>query len=162
MSDGHRGKVYEGEYKVRGMLDFANQENGARMISLGGSSLTLPVERKFASLESIQAYVDAVLALPTIRNAYPDVGPVRVRARKGGLKAHYEHGGVIAIPMEGRRWACREMVVLHELAHHLTASEHANHGVRFRAAFVKLTTVAMSPEVGFALQICWHLSGVAA
>lgn len=142
------------------MLDWANQEKGSRLVEIGGSSITLPVERKFASLETIQSYVDMVLALPTIREQFPRAkSPVRVRRRKGTKFAHYEMGE-IAIPMVLGSWACREIVVLHELAHHLTIGD--GHGSRFRRAFCKLLEVAMAPEVSFALQICWHLEGVAA
>ena len=160
LTDRYKGKVYDGEHRVAGMLHFANMENGARLVEIGGSRITMPVERKFASLESIQEYVDKVLKLPSIRERYPSTRyAVRVRRRKGTRFAHYQMGE-IAIPMHGSRWACRELVILHELAHHLARGD--GHGPKFRQAFCKLTEIAMAPEVSFALQVCWHMSGVPA
>lgn len=157
MTDVYKGKVYEGEFKMRGMLDFANSEDGARLVEIGGSRITLPVERKFASVDSIQQYVNKVLTLPSVKEQFPRaLYAVRVRARKGTRFAHY-CTGEIAIPMHGSRWACREIVILHEMAHHLARD---GHGPKFRRAFCKLIEVAMAPEVSFALQVCWHMSGV--
>ena len=58
--DSQRSKVYEAEHLVRTMFDRADQR-GLRTVDMLGSTLTLPVERKFASLDSVQTYVDAVL-----------------------------------------------------------------------------------------------------
>ena len=162
-NDPHRQRVYEGEFRVREFLDRANHpRNPFPEVELFGTKVRMPMERKFASVESIQAYCDKVLALPSIREEFPRASsPVRVRSRKGDKFAHCEFTGVIAIPMGGGgtdAWACRELVVLHELAHHL--SYCGPHDVQFRYAFVKLVSTAMAPEVGFALQACWHLEGV--
>ncbi|RIK09712.1 MAG: TIGR04338 family metallohydrolase, partial [Acidobacteria bacterium] len=62
LRDTRRTAVYEAESLVRTMFDRAD-ERGLRVVELAGSQLTLPVERRFASLESVQAYVDSVLAL---------------------------------------------------------------------------------------------------
>ena len=71
----------------------------------------------------MQRYVDDVLALPTVRRQWPEVAPLRVRARRAATAAHYENrdgAGVIAVPDVGTAdWAMRELVVLHEIAHHL-------------------------------------------
>lgn len=156
-------KVYEGEFRVRDMLDRANDhQNPMRDVTLMGTTFSLPREAKFACIDSIQRYVDIVLGYPEIKEAWPQAqSSVKVYARNGHSCAHYQGGG-IHIPMGdgGRsRWACRELVVLHELAHHLAYAE-GDHGPLFRHAFVRLASVAMAPEVGFALQVCWHLEGV--
>ncbi len=46
----------------------------------------------------------------------------------------------------------REVVILHEIAHHLTPGGDA-HGLKFRAAFLHLVTEIIGPEAGFALRV---------
>ncbi|CAM3655351.1 TIGR04338 family metallohydrolase [Tsukamurella ocularis] len=123
-----------------------------------GVPLTLPPEARFASLDAVQAYADRVVG----------AGTVRVRARAGAAGAHYESGPagpVVAVPA-GRdgAWALRELVILHELAHHAVASAGADgaaHGPSFTAAFVELAARVMGPEAGLALRIVYTESGVA-
>jgi putative metallohydrolase (TIGR04338 family) len=160
MRDNDKAKVYAGEHRLQEMLDRANAyRNPAPDVELFGTTVRLPVERKFASVESIQDYVDTILALDAVQEISGVTKPVVVRPRKGSTKAHYE-AGTIAIPMglAGRsKWALREVVVLHELAHHLA---HDGHGPRFRYALAKLLEIAMAPEVGFVLQALWAIEGV--
>ena len=123
--------------------------------------MRLPTERKFACIESIQNYVDTVLELPGICDGpFCHAGwKVNVRARQGTTAAHY-CAGTIAIPLGlgGRsKWALRELVVLHELAHHLSLG---GHGPEFRFAFATLASLAMAPEVGLALRACWYFEGI--
>lgn len=112
--DAQRARVYDAEQQVRTMLDRAD-ERGLRTITVHGSTLTLPVERRFASIDSVQAYVDAVLALRWVRATWPRASaPVRVRARAGSAAAHYERAeATIAVPLHerGTAWGLREMVV---------------------------------------------------
>lgn len=123
-----------------------------------GVPLTLPPEARFASVDSVQVYVDRVTG----------PGRVRVRARAGASGAHYESGpsgAVVAVPA-GRdgAWALRELVVLHELAHHAVAEQGADgaaHGPVFTAAFIDLAARVMGPEAGLALRIVYTESGVA-
>lgn len=123
-----------------------------------GVPLTLPPEARFASVDSVQAYVDRVAG----------AGAPRVRARAGASGAHYESGpggAVVAVPA-GRdgAWALRELVVLHELAHHVVATAGADgaaHGPSFTRAFVDLAARVMGPEAGLALRIVYTESGVA-
>ena len=64
--DTRRTAVYEAESIVRKMLDRAD-ERGLRTVEVAGSHVTLPVERRFASIASVQEYIDAVLALDWVR-----------------------------------------------------------------------------------------------
>ena len=80
--DAQRAKVYAAEGFVRTMFDRA-AERGNPVVEFFGASLTLPPEARFASAESVQGYVDDVLAHPAVRQRWPDAGPVRVRARRG-------------------------------------------------------------------------------
>ncbi len=101
-----------------------------------GTQLTLPPEARFGSVASVQRYVDDVLALPPVRQRWPAVSPLRVRARRAATAAHYENrdgAGVIAVPdRDTADWALRELVVLHEVAHHLCQAEPP-HGPEFVA-----------------------------
>lgn len=151
MRDSQREKVYQAENRLCGIYDNAEQI-GHRMVTLDGCDLTLPPEAKFGCIESIQRYVDTVVGR----------GQVTVRERRGASVAHYEPWShTIAIPNGRDRWACREIVVLHELAHHRTRSDHsggvAAHGPEFVAALTQLLTDTMGPEVGLAYRVlCAH------
>ncbi|UEA85565.1 TIGR04338 family metallohydrolase [Tsukamurella paurometabola] len=153
--DVQRAAVYRAEEMVRGLFEHAG---AGRTVDVLGVPLTLPPEARFASVDAVQAYADRVL------------GPraVRVRARAGAAGAHYERGPggpVVAVPA-GRdgAWALRELVILHELAHHVVAEQGADgaaHGPSFTRAFVDLAAQVMGPEVGLALRIVYTESGVA-
>lgn len=154
--DTNRKAYYNAEHQLEAMLD---RQPDCPTVLIGGSKLTLPAERKFGDLDSIQRYIDRVLALDVIDERYSP-HPVRVRERKGDVQAQYAKG-VIAIPTAtgyaGKWWAMRETVVLHELAHALTDDvvEEA-HGPVFRRAFCDLLAEVMSPEVGFVMEYLFH------
>lgn len=162
--DTQRAKVYDAEGLVRGMFERAD-EFGARTVEVHGSQLTLPVERKFASVESVQAYVDRVLALNWVRAQWDRASvPVTVRARAGAKAAHYETGvAVLAVPLHahGTSWALRELVILHELAHHLDAdaAETAAHGPEFCARYVELVDGVIGAEAALLLRTTLYSCG---
>ncbi|HET9564384.1 MAG TPA: TIGR04338 family metallohydrolase, partial [Mycobacterium sp.] len=119
--DTQRSKVYAAEEFVRTLFDRAS-EHGDRSIEFFGTNLTLPPEGRFASVETVQRYVDDVLALGSVRTRWPAPAPLTVRPRRGATAAHYERhddGAAIAVPERRPNWALRELVVLHEVAHHL-------------------------------------------
>lgn len=159
MRDSHRAGVYAAEDQVSAAL-----ERGGT-VDFFGSTLTLPVERRFADLASVQRYVDAVLALPGVSERWPRALAVRVRERAGAAKATYQRTGqVIAIPLAGPppRWAAREMVILHELAHHLTYSrgdDVAAHGPEFVGDFETLVGIVIGPEVALLLRAAFDGTG---
>lgn len=161
-TDRRRSAVYAAERMVFGLFDNVGP---TRIVRLAGTEITLPVEARFASLESIRDYVDRVLALPAVAARFPRAAvPVQVRARRGAAAATYESAivgpGVIAIPAGGGGWALRELVVLHELAHHLDDSAGAAHGESFRAYLVDLVTLVLGPEVGFTYRVIFGESGL--
>lgn len=132
-----------------------------RDIDFFGARLTLPPEARFASVESVQRYVDEVLAL--VDNRWP-AGPVTVRARRGATAAHYECDGdraTIAVPDDrnGSAWAMRELVILHELAHHLCPQDGPAHGHEFVTLYPELAGLAMGPEVEFVLRTVYAREG---
>ncbi len=128
-----------------------------------GTQLTLPPEGRFGSVAAVQRYVDDVLALPAVRDRWTDVSPLRVRARRAATAAHYENregAGVIAVPdRDTADWALRELVVLHEVAHHLCRTEPP-HGPEFVATICSLSELVMGPEVGHVLRVVYAKEGV--
>lgn len=159
--DTQRAKVYAAEEFVRTLFDRA-AEHGNRAIEFFGTSLTLPPEARFASVESVRRYVDDVLALPAVRTRWPRIAPLGVRPRRGVSAAHYEAddaGAVIAVPEARTRWALRELVVLHEIAHHL-CEVPPPHGPRFVATFCELADAVMGPEAAHVLRVVYAKEGV--
>jgi putative metallohydrolase (TIGR04338 family) len=160
--DSQRAKVYAAEEFVRTLFDRA-AEHGAPSVEFFGTQLTLPPEARFGSVASVQRYVDDVLALPTVRGQWPQVAPLRVRARRAATAAHYESRdgtGVIAVPdRDTADWAMRELVVLHEVAHHLCNAQPP-HGPEFVATLCTLAELVMGPELGHVLRVVYAKEGV--
>jgi putative metallohydrolase (TIGR04338 family) len=153
--DTQRAKVYAAEEFVRTLFDRA-AEHGNNVVEFFGTQLTLPPEGRFATVTKVQRYVDEVLA---------HVGadrPLTVRARRGVTAAHYERsddGATIAVPDHRSTWALRELVVLHEIAHHLSEAEPP-HGPEFVATFCELAETVMGPEVAHVLRVVYAKEGV--
>lgn len=146
MSDRDRSSVYAAEDQWSAVLDRGGP------IDFFGSHLVLPVQLRFGDLAAMQSYVDARCA------AEPSRGSVRVRPRRGQASAHYADG-VIAIPMESG-WACRESVLLHELAHHVARGSQPPHGTAFRQAMLELVLEAQGPESALVLRTSYESNGV--
>lgn len=112
--DTQRSLVYDAEALVRRVFDRADTGTG-RQVELFGSRLTLPVERRFASVDSVQNYCDRVLALNWVQASWArSATPITVRHRAGTTAAHYEPDtATLAVPTSGAgtRWALRELVI---------------------------------------------------
>jgi putative metallohydrolase (TIGR04338 family) len=160
--DSQRSKVYAAEEFVRTLFDRA-AEHGSPVVEFFGTQLTLPPEARFGSVGSVQRYVDEVLALPALRQQWPDVLPLRIRTRRAATAAHYENrdgAGIIAVPdRDTADWALRELVVLHEVAHHLCQAQPP-HGPEFVATICRLTELVMGPELGHVLRVVYAKEGV--
>ena len=159
--DTQRAKVYAAEEFVRTLFDRA-AEHGNRVVDFFGTQLTLPPEARFASVQSVQTYVDDVLGMAAVRKSWPVTDSLVVRARRGVTAAHYERGddgAVIAVPEGRTTWALRELVVLHEIAHHLCVAEPP-HGPEFVATFCELAGAVMGPEVAHVLRVVYAKEGV--
>ncbi|NMD63144.1 TIGR04338 family metallohydrolase [Rhodococcus sp. ACPA4] len=162
MRDKQQSAVYEAETLVRTMFDRADQR-GTRSVEVLGSTITLPVERKFGSVESVRTYCEQVLALNWVGETWPRATvSVMVRARAGNTAAHYSND-TIAVPEDrDGRWALRELVVLHELAHHLgnPDSDEASHGPEFVDRYLTLVDEIIGPEAAFVLRAMFLAGGV--
>lgn len=151
--DSQRSRVYTSEEALCSLYDHPGTTE------IFGVQLQLEPEARFASIESVQAYVDRVVAMPSVVARFGRTSPVSVRERKGGKFAHYDHRRAeIAINTEQTRWALRELVVLHELAHHY-AGPTAKHGPSFTATLVALLDLVMGPQASLALVILQRESG---
>ncbi len=147
--------MYAAEAQVARMLE--RGRGGPATVDFFGSTLTLPPERRFADLDSVGRWVDAVLDLAPVRARWPATPGCRVRARRGDARAHYEPPGQIAVPVD-ERWALRELVLCHELAHHLAFHDPAvpmdapGHGREFVDAYVSVVDAVMGGEVALVLR----------
>lgn len=159
--DPQRGRVYEAESVLAGLIDRRDEFPVAQAF---GSRVAVPDDRKFGDIAAVQRYVDAVLALDWVRPRTPAAAarPVRVRARRGATRAEYDvERQTIAVPTHraGGRWAMRELVVLHELAHHL-ADDGTAHGPAFVATLLDLVEGLVGAEAGFLLRASLQDAGV--
>lgn len=163
--DLHRSSVYAAEDQLGRAL-----ERGG-VVEFFGSTLMLPIERRFADIPSVQRYVDSVLKV--LGECGLVLPPVNIRERAGHTRAHYERArgagaAVIAVPLhlvDGRRWAGRESVVLHELAHHLCAHDvraqhEPAHGPIFCGHLLALHERVIGPESALLLRTGWAAAGV--
>lgn len=165
MRDSDRSTVYEAEALVRRLLDRAVE---FPTVQVAGSTIALPVERRFGDVAAVRRHVAGVLALPAVRDRWPmrAAVPVVVRARRGVAQAHYEYAGaVIAVPTamqdrSGTAWAMREVVVLHELAHHLLGDQDTTHGPAFRSVLLDLVDIVVGPELRLLLLVTYADAGL--
>lgn len=163
--DADRSRCYDAEQLVRRILDRSAE---FPIVQLAGSQVAVPVERRFGRVADVQRYADAVLALPAVRRGWPGRAsqPVLVRERAGAASAHYERdGAVVAIPVHadgptGTAWAMRELVILHELAHHLDPDERVLHDAAFRARLIELAEVVIAQEAGLLLRVSYAEVGL--
>ena len=163
--DGLRSVVYAAEAQWSAAMDRGGK------VDFFGSSMTLPCQRRFADLPSMQAYCDGVMSLSAVASRYSQAGPVRVRVRAGAAKAHYEHDQrVIAIPLAPQAgasvsWAGRESVLLHELSHHLVMGDavslgDAHHGTSFTTTMCWLVDEVLGPQSALLLRSGYQAAGV--
>ena len=162
--DSTRTAVYSAEQHVHRVLDRA-ASGTAGVVEIAGSRLVLPPERRFGSIGAVQTFVDATMALRWVQERWPRARvPVTVRARRGTAAAHYDRlTTTIAVPVSGDRWALRELVVLHELAHHLAPTDAdalATHGPEFLDRLLELADGIIGPEVALLLRVTFAEAGV--
>ncbi len=133
----------------------------AHTVELAGATLTLPAEARFASVASVQQYVDRVLALPGVVEQFDRARlPLTVRDRRSAQAAHYHSARAeIAVPATAdNRWAMRELVVLHEVAHHLDPTVAADtpgpvHGPDFVHTLIELVGQVLGPETALIYRV---------
>lgn len=154
-----RARVYAAEQQVTTALSRHGQT-----IDFFGSRLTPPLEQRFRTLEQVRRFVAGVLNDHRVTSAWGFLPTVRVRSRSGESMAHYEYEtATIAMPLSSE-WAMRELVVLHEIAHHIVVAgidaELAPHGVEFASTYVTLVSWFIGPEAALLLTAAFDASGV--
>jgi putative metallohydrolase (TIGR04338 family) len=157
VADYQRSKVYAAEQMLRRQMEFAAR--GARKATVFGSTITLPLEVRFGSIDAVRSYLDQIMQTRWYRDHGFNTEPVKVRRRKGEKFAHYEPDTqTIALHYDGDEsgWAMREIVVLHELTHH----SFSGHGPDFAKGLWTMVSNAIGPEVGLLLAEQYEVNGV--
>lgn len=161
--DSHRSAIYHAEHILSDMFDLC-AASGNPLVTIDDIALTLPPEARFGRIDDVQRHVDRVLDSEAIRATFGARPPISVRARNSAkCKAHYEPDtAVIAIPDTGQaRSMLRELVLLHELSHHLDdATDDAAHGTSFLNTYLQVLELVMAPEVALALRLLLAHHGV--
>lgn len=158
MRDSQRGRVYHAENILREIVDNSRDNP---LYKIEGITLTIPPEGKFSTAEDVQRYVNRVTSMPSVLAIFGEA-KIAVRSRKGQRIAHYEPiNQTIAVPEHDSRWALREIVILHELAHHYSRSVPA-HGPEFVDTMITLLSLVIGPEMGLLARILFADSGVTA
>jgi len=130
-------------------------------IDLFGSTFPLPQERKFGSIESIELFLKRVAMLSSIQDEYPGVKGPKVDPSKKSANGAYPswsqynpgsetifippHGGGISNQM-------RELVALHEMAHHVT--KVGSHSPKFLKGYHLLIGEVMDPTFAALHKMC--------
>ena len=154
MTDAQRSRVYSAEKTLQWFYD-----HPASSHDVGGVVVQLEPEARFASLDSITAYLDRVVSHPAVIAEFGHRGRIMVRERRGEKMAHYESAtATIAVNTSGTRWALRELVVLHEIAHHYARTGPA-HGTEFTATLTLLIELVMGPQAALALRLLYAGNG---
>ncbi len=151
MTDSRRSAVYAAESLVMDMID-----RGAD-VDFHGSRISVAPDRKFGQVADVERYLTWLRSHEWGAATVPQP---RVRQRRGAAKATWEAPDVIAIP--DAAWARRELVVLHEYAHHVVW--HEGGGTRHGAAFCKtlahLVRNAVGPAAGLLLTDAFFTAGL--
>jgi hypothetical protein len=154
VTDAQRSRVYAAEKTLRWLYD-----HPASSHEIGGVIVQLEPEARFASLDSVAAYLDRVISHPAVIVEFGPSAPIKVRERRGEKAAHYEpNTATIAINTDGTRWALREIVLQHEIAHHYSRTSPA-HGPEFTATLTRLIELVMGPQAALALRLLYAQNG---
>jgi len=94
--------------------------------------------RALPTVGVMQAYVDGVAATGWFVDRWGD-RTFEVRPGYGHKRATANREGVLQMP----RWARREMVILHEVAHCVTPESFAAHGSEYAGVFLAIVRRAM-------------------
>lgn len=158
MTDSDVEHVYAAEFTVREAFDAADK-TGDRELMLHTTPLQLPRELRFADAYAAADYVRRV----TDAELLPRVD---VFVKHGIATAHYFVGAIhLPFKLGDGAWAYRELVLLHELAHHAVSTEYGTgmrqgHGPEFRHAMHKLVRRWMGPEAAILLRAAYANEGV--
>lgn len=155
-ANAHTTKVYQAERMASVIL-----ATDDRQVKVAGATLTIEPEKKFGTLDSVQRYVDQVLAFLG-REDSVTIKPITDRRHKA-YRVFYSGREQTIYMFDPDVYADApndELVVLHELAHHLTRESDDDHGDLFLQAYINLVENVMSPENGLVLRYCYDVNGI--
>ena len=128
-------------------------------VAFHGTLMTPEQDRKFGQVPDISRYLSW---LRSKNWGHGDVPAPTVRVRRGATKATWQAPGVIAIP--DAAWARRELVVLHEYAHHVvwfgSGQSDNSHGPQFCRMFADLVRNAVGQSTGLLLTDAFYRAGL--
>lgn len=118
--------------------------------------------RRLPTVANMQAYVDGIVEADWFVGRWGERA-FEVRPGFGHRRATADEHGVLQMP----KWARRELVLLHEVAHCLTPPSVASHGPEYAGVLLALARRAMSPATAQSLEdaftrqrVRWTLSAV--
>ncbi len=159
--DTQRSRVYAAEEFVRTLFDRAAQHS-SRAIDFFGAQITLPPEARFASVDSVQRYVDSVLALPAVAAQWPytdNGGGAGTAGRHGrALRAHRRRRGDRGAGPRNAGpyanwWCCMRWLTI------CAVVEGRPHGPDFVATFCALAEAVMGAEAAHVLRVVYVKEG---
>jgi putative metallohydrolase (TIGR04338 family) len=157
--DDQRALVYGAEQQVLNHVERA----GGAVVDFFGTQLSLPAERRFCDVAEVQKYVAEVTKVLRHEEEFSRLTTPTIRHRKGSGCAHYEsERSVIAMPSDSP-WAMRELIVLHEFAHHVTFSltpDASAHGDEFVKNYLSLVERFLGPELRLLMFAAMSSQGV--
>jgi putative metallohydrolase (TIGR04338 family) len=155
--DSQKSALYASETLLSGLFDRCLKYDNPT-VEVEGVTLDLPPEGKFADIASLQTYCDKVCKLMKVEAVH-----VEAHRNQHGNAFYQSAGRRIVIPDGQNRWALRELVVLHELAHHVTWVQNldaAAHGPEFVANYITMLERVMAPQAGLAARLVYAANGV--
>ena len=107
----------------------------------------VPRGRRLPTVEVLQAYADDLVASDWFAGRWGGRS-LEIRPGFGHRRATADRNGILQMP----RWSRTELVLLHEVAHCLTAEHYAAHGPEYAGVFLALVRRRMSPASAQALE----------
>lgn len=150
--------IERADRKLQALLDFVSETKDQRVI-VAGTTMRLPFQRLFHSVERVQAYLDQVAAIPEVHGRWSQAyRPIVVRTSSKVSKPRYRRKkALLLLPASASSY--RELAVLHQYAHHLSRDDH---GPQFLAAYRNLLNICSSAEAAMTMSVCWLDEGLIA
>ena len=129
-------------------------EKSGGWVEFMGVELHLAQERWFSSTEDIEKYLGGCYRSKWYKRVCPvSLRPVviTVKTHAAHFQANYDYDATMRFPpfpRIGVNEMHRELVVLHELAHHVTPLKYPGHGAEFAGNFLYMVQQKLGPEYG--------------
>lgn len=151
--DFQRKRLYRAEQAVREFSVQSDKNEG--WIEFMNVEMFLQRELWFRSTDDIEEYLRRVMRTKWYKRVCPKsyvTQQIAVETHGAHFHAHYYYDGTMKFPPWPKPGITnelhRELVVLHELAHHVTPLRYAGHGAEFSGNFLYIVTNKLGPEYG--------------